>query len=598
MSTSILKKNNLWLYLLLALLPAIILVFLVSSNAVNHIYMDEWAIASSYLKIFDGTFTFNDLIAQHNESRKVFPRLLFFLLASFSDYNLVPEIIAILITACIISLNIFLLSKLTVLTRHKNLLVLFTAANLMIFSPMQWENWIWGIQLIVYIPVACITACLLIARSKFHIYIIAVTTALLCTISTYSYANGMLSWFVVLPALFFIQTSAWAEFRKNLISRKWLILAWLAYATLNIGFYFYNYKKPTYHPSFLEAFKHPIAATQYFLTFLGSFLGAGSLLASQSAGALLLSLFVLLCFCTWRMRREFDFVYRTLPWFCIAFYVLLSAVITTLGRLGFGIDQALVSRYCTFSVYLAVALIYLTQIIYRTSLIDELATSKPRLFGKVEGVLIIFGIALITLHAFSFSHGARMLAISRNDRLYGKACSLVINLVQDDNCIRTKVYPAPEVPKVIGQKLSQRNLIKPKLIEREALQVAANQPAAERSRYGYLDSVSSKLNGKQYFLTGWAILPGVGEPAHGVLLGYQLPGKDVTPIAVAQVKGDRLDVAKLFSKKRYAKSGWSINLPKNKIPLGATSVIALAVDTYTGNLHRLQGEYQFTNSDS
>src|SRR5205823_5215659 len=80
-------------------------------------------------------------------------------------------------------------------------LFLFLIANLIIFSPAQYENWLQGQQLVYYIPIACITTCLLVGGSGWKLPTKFGVCAALSVISTFSCANGILCWLVVIPIM-------------------------------------------------------------------------------------------------------------------------------------------------------------------------------------------------------------------------------------------------------------------------------------------------------------------------------------------------------------------------------------------------------------
>ena len=50
-------------------------------------------------------------------------------------------------------------------------------------------------------------------------------------------------------------------------------------------------------------------------------------------------------------------------WLMLGWYAILNAIVTTFGRLGFGVGQSLAPRYGAFSVYLGVSVIFLGAIV-------------------------------------------------------------------------------------------------------------------------------------------------------------------------------------------------------------------------------------------
>ena len=105
-------------------------------------------------------------------------------------------------------------------------------------------------------------------------------------------------------------------------------------------------------------------------------------------------LFVLLCIYVGRHRSDSLVLYRTCGWITLGSYTLVSAGVTTLGRLGLGMDTALSSRYGTFTVPLIVALVYLVPIVI------DIYRKKGSLQAEpwMTRCALILSIVLIFLH--------------------------------------------------------------------------------------------------------------------------------------------------------------------------------------------------------
>ena len=76
-------------------------------------------------------------------------------------------------------------------------------------------------------------------------------------------------------------------------------------------------------------------------------------------GLFLLGLFATVCVHFIKVFRKDETIDSFLPWLSIGMYSIFSGLLTSAGRTGFGVKQALESRYVTFSTYLSVSLIYL-----------------------------------------------------------------------------------------------------------------------------------------------------------------------------------------------------------------------------------------------
>ena len=111
------------------------------------------------------------------------------------------------------------------------------------FSPVQFENFLYGIQLepffvgLAVVAVAAVNLSALSFRSK------TLINLLFAFVSTYTYANGMVLWPLALPLA--APSDSTPRRRRVLWSGIYLLAA-----TVAIGFYFVGYKRPSYHPEF------------------------------------------------------------------------------------------------------------------------------------------------------------------------------------------------------------------------------------------------------------------------------------------------------------------------------------------------------------
>src|SRR5205085_5906773 len=84
------------------------------------------------------------------------------------------------------------LARRTIPNRDIALLATALAAALLI-SPVQWWNWLFGIQIVVFLPFLLLAVGLVIGEKH------PVIAAFCALIATYSYSNGMLLWVLLVP---------------------------------------------------------------------------------------------------------------------------------------------------------------------------------------------------------------------------------------------------------------------------------------------------------------------------------------------------------------------------------------------------------------
>ena len=556
---------------LIAIAPALILGCLVWKYSVNVPYMDEWDTPGLILAHQDH-LTWHLWIGQHNESRKLFPRLLLFPLAKLTNWNIKAEMLVTYLLACLVSFNIYSLSKITLKGSNLTRLVCFFLANMLIFSPMQSDNWLWGLQLITFVPIACITTSLLVIFARTSLITKFIVSAILATVATFSYANGILCWLIILPALMF-------AINKNKTNRQWVIGGWLLLFTLNTAIYFHDYHKPPSTPSFTEALFHPIKSVAYFFSFLGSPLGMQDLVSGQIIGLITVITFGFACYHLLVIKENRQLIDRFLPWLLIGSYTLISGAITTAGRVGFGIEQSLAHRYITFSTYLMVALIYLLAIIGNHF-------SQKNLLSKA---IIPLTIGFLVIYPANFARGVDSMAQLHQEQLYGKACLMFVNFFTNEDCLKN-IYPDVNHVQTRAKEIDKLGFLQPSLATNPNLQNLTLQDSLGSINYGHFDLLSINNNGN-YVASGWAILPDENRTADAVILAYQTSeGADIA-FAITGVEEEREDIAKVLNQSRYIESGWNKSFSAKIIPQDAVGISAWAFDSSIGKAYKLNNTH-------
>jgi hypothetical protein len=338
--------------LLIAVLPAFFQVVSIFKYGVNIPYWDQWCMPPIFEKIAEGRFTFQDLLTQQNEHRPVFAFLFSIGLTRITDWDIRWEMIFSFFLACVIALCIYRLIRLAV--KDATLAsITFLAANFLIFSPIQVENWLHGIQISVYLALSAFVGCLVVSASKQHPAVKFLLCAVLCTISTFSFANGMVSWVVASVVL----ASESREYMRK-FQGKLLILCWTAAFFSNLILYFHDYYSPPWHPSLKEGLFHPIQGVYFFLAFLGNSLGVGfAPIAALAGGASLIIWLALIIFFFKEDRKAF--FNHHVRWMMLGGFSVISGMIITVSRLGLKQPHNVTLRYTSHSLYLIISLICL-----------------------------------------------------------------------------------------------------------------------------------------------------------------------------------------------------------------------------------------------
>lgn len=322
---------------LLVLVPPIITALLVARWGVDVPFWDQWDLLPQLAALEAGTLTVADLWQPHNEHRLLLPRLVMLALAQLSQWDVRWEmaLCLLLADALLVLLVVLVLHARTrpTSTVHPAALPLL---SLLVFSPGQWENWIWGWQIQIFLSVLAVVAGLAIlatAPAPLHLGRLA-AAALLGVVASYSFGTGLLYWPAALPLV-------WGERR----GRPTRLGTWALVALATGALYAYPAVELGDGETVARILGAPLHFGAYICVFLGAPLFAvhGKLaLYGGFAGASLFTGIVL------RLAvRHTLFTALAWPWLCLSAYAAASAVLIASGRFHHGIGQGLSARYIT-----------------------------------------------------------------------------------------------------------------------------------------------------------------------------------------------------------------------------------------------------------
>jgi hypothetical protein len=408
----------------------------------------------------------------------------------------------------------------------------------------------------------------------------------LSTISTFSYANGLLAWVIVLPVLALVQLKFWSDIRKNIIL---YVLFWIIGFIANVAFYFHDYKKPLSHPNPLESIQYPYRIFQYFLAFLGGSLGVNSSIqAINNAiifGLLILIIFIGFCYYIIWHIKDYELRYKTISWIMLGLYTVISALVTSFGRVTFGVEQALSSRYTTFSTYIIISIIHLMIIVGEDAIKKYSFLINRNLFSKI----ICWFIGIITvIQVHNFTYSIDKMRLWNQNVLKYKGCLLLIDFTHD-NC-KNLIDPYYfEYIKKQAHYLTEVGFLEPGLIATNRI-----TDLIDMSNSRQVEGTFEKLEfiGDNNFLaTGWAIFTDTNLPVDAIILSYDnLQGEPIVS-AVADMTMTRSNLVKELKSQKYLRSGWQKILYTHRFPQGNINVKAWALDTNTTKFYQIPGVY-------
>lgn len=297
-------------------------------------HYDTWSMVPYFEKFSSGTLTLRDLFMLHNEHRIVFPRIAMLLLGTVTAFDNVA-IMNLTQVCLVITLVTILLAFRSSVTANP---IFFVAIPFLVFTWGQIWNMLQAFQItLIFAQTFSVLTFYLLYVSGFERFRkIAFPGALLTgTVASFSAALGLLVW----PVGFLqILISSVEKTVKGFLAGAWGLVGlaeWIVY--------FHDYEKPDNMSSHYlsDGF---LTSIEYFLTALGASLFREG--PAPVAGVLLIGL----------IAASLLFVYRDRElgkcsfWISLLPFSLLILASTTLARGGSGIEDALNSKYVTFSI--------------------------------------------------------------------------------------------------------------------------------------------------------------------------------------------------------------------------------------------------------
>jgi hypothetical protein len=501
-----------WLiWLASALVPASIIAWLIATNVVDVPYWDDWFNSSRVIINWHaGTLGLADLLETHNESRPFFPRLLFLALGEGSRGRMTLQPAVGFALACLISWSVVLLGTRTLRSRRAIVLGVCSLACLLVFTPRQGETWLWATTAISFIPVASLAIALVALGSRCRPMVRFLAAALACVFATWSFAQGLVTWIAITPAVVI------------LLGARWLA-GWLALFAVNVVAYLHGYATPAHHPPLAEALGQPLRAVHYFVAFLGNPLAADRLwLADVVGGTALLMLSVAVAY-SLALRHDVGLRRRMVSWLSLAAFSVGSAGLSALGRSPLGIRQAMSGRYVPYALYLPVALLFLTAIV-AADLPARSSFQVPRRRIRLAAILLAAG--FLALHAASFVAGTRAILWTGRMLRHAKSCLLFVEAAPDEGCLTARVLPDVNVLRRFAAELDRLGYLRPSLVRSRRLQDLQGHGASPGDGGVFEEFVETETG---LTVSGWAVLPTRHKIADAVILAVEAPNGDWVP---------------------------------------------------------------------
>jgi hypothetical protein len=548
-----------------AWLPALCPLWLIWQYGVDVPYWDEWYIASLVSRQ-DGPVSLAALLSPHSEHRILIPRLLFLANAWLTHWNLKYEMFTMWALGSVSAWCAWRLGGRQLPQPAAWVAAFLTAV--FVFSPIQAESWLFGVQIAVFLPVACTFGGVLLAsrRLPYGVKIAGCTT--LALVSMWSHGDGLLTWIPICPVLI----AAPEVSRRQRVAGVGLFAGACLVAT---AAYFHGLGLG--HASIDTGLSRPLQTLRFALTYLGAPLAFGGPFPAARLAPLLalleLGLLAAAAAYVWQ-RKDPQLFQDALPWLALSVFPIGNSLLVAFARLPIGMPEALALRYLTVPIVLLVALTFLIGRL----LADAEQTFGPRI-GRSAGVgtRILVASALV-LSAFSWRIGIAYARVLGAERLAAKAGVTFIDFDAASDLRSLSPLQVPELRRR-AHALDEAGLLRPRLA------ISANVPAAPATggapgtatrSCGTLETGLRNPDGLLE-LEGWAVLPWRGRPADAVLLAFEDTAGHARMFAIAPVWLTRPDVSTTLGS-RYRHAGWLRKLAPEEVPPDAKTVVAFAYD--------------------
>ena len=559
------KKPPPWLPAASTAIPAILLFVQIIQNWVNIPNWDEWGlIARLRVSLQAGTLGPLDLFAQDNDSRFVLPQLLLLPLARWTHWDLRVEMVAIFATACLISRVLWSLLGLIENLPRGDRIGCLLVCNCLLFSPIQNETWLWGIEFCLVLPPLLLLLSLQVNLSTRSLPAKIGLNILLCFASTFSNANGMGNWLLAFPG--FVQDQGRTE-------RRWLWYGvYLAAAIGTLSLFSWGYRS---HLSVSPLFESPALLLKYFFCWLGAPLALALGSSAWIAGVCLSFTFLTLSGSAllWPgsdRHRKMGYAFTA-----IGCYAVLAGAATALGRVGLRFEWALGSRYTTSSIYLPIAVIGLAALYFSRS--DDRGAPRGKRSRQVAAALIVIGILASSLG--TYQQGMRGMVWTKRHRARGRAALLFSEILPNNPDLKI-LWSDPNMMIRRYWELLRCGMARTPFLSPSCIPKLKPRSRVDRSSGCFQ---LCELRGRQLRMKGWALTER-GKPAPFVLFADRTNGAEAIPFSVAPTGNP--------SPKRAPRGvrncGFEIKLDEPELPEGFVEISAWAINPELNQVAQLE----------
>jgi hypothetical protein len=499
-----------------------------------------------------------ELTRQENDNIFIIPKLIWAAMSRIDYWNAIREMWLVLAAMAVAGGLLAFLWHRTVSRGSLAKVLPLALASLVLFTPAQPENLLWGIQLIVFIPLVALLLIAATVRTTWTTPVVLGVTALICLVAMCSWSSGLLLWPLCVPLVISARPEAMREWKG------WA--AWGTCAALSVTWYLRSlHPEPAADPGVTHGQVPRIgdlggqwqAAAKGFLAFVGSSLSYTHHrwvtidrfdMAIAVGAAVLLALFVSAA--ALLATRRTDRLQVLVLWGAVAAYGLGSGALAVMGRFAFGPQYMLSTRYIAFSGPAVIATMALI-----TVALGDLSDrgKRGRAAAAIAGVGLAATVAVLGLRAAK--DGETAMWDLHRVRLQGRA-ALQFREVASDEQLTVLDFTGPRLIRLRAPLLYGSGAL---VDVRSTIHVHEDSQPGDAGAAGCVEHTALQPDGRMV-LSGWAYLPVRHRPADGILITRR-GGNVRTPVALATPTIERPDVSQRLNEDEALHTGWAVTAP-------------------------------------
>lgn len=561
--------------------PPLVLLVLIAINGVNVPFWDEWATPTEFLTKDKRTFA--DVFSQHNESRLAVPKLIYLAVSKVmgwqaKHYMFFGWLLVLMVFAQVYKLCYSRLRR----GRTQDWIILLSVfySSVLLFSPAAIDNWLWGIQWVIFVPLLCALIGLAIQYRTRSFVLRFGATVFLNLVAMFTFSNGMLLWLVSFP--FWNEGIRWCAGRRSSgsgIARLavWSLLYILA-ALASMRVYFSGFLQTTAHSPFSYVIHEPWTVMKHFAAWCAGPFPSSTVIRIVIGMLLITSVLVFVASIAWKVSkgrgwRSVAYLRTLYPSLLIIAYALGSGAMTSLGRAPYGIEQAYDARYLFHSGALSIGLIAALNAHRAFTLRTRKETAiHNRGLATVVTLFLVFVI-------LGWRNGYRTFPISRLTRSQNLLTVRMLAIAPKSPLVDRLCWSWADVSARV-KALKDRRIYNPPSFGVWILE-ALRHPQLETGGSAQL----TRLGEAGSILMGWAIIPALNKPADLVLVCRKGESGNREPWMMLVVGYPRKDMVKSTGHSFFLKSGFQDGFPSWKSAVPIPSMEMFAVDEKNRRLY-------------